>query len=729
DPMNNGFSQQPPTLYLTCIEFLCKNINLFCALSQSDPVIYSKKNVNYQFKDASIRFNRTISEDLLKHLSDTDKLTNSTLSLFGTQQTSLRKCHIKNALLSKERLKTVLKNHKISELSVNNLLCDSQSSTITINDIIDSLNDWSLINLSNLDISRNKSVFNSILVNLNNLKNLTKLNVSFTCFNNLYLDIVCQDLLNLEYLDMSATKVSDLRPLINLKDKIKHLYMYNMRASLDNDIIDVITKLNQLHTLDLSCDVSTKIFSDMTMSLFDVNDLLDALQMNHLPQLKYLDISGKSKVKQESLMSFLNSYPSLKFLGLALTNANSFEFSLPSMIVTGESTESQILSTLQSYKNRETYLQKALYNLFIITRNQRETSSEILQNINDVMLSKIKSQSIQLAATTCVYNLTKQNMYQKAPSMLLTKIINTIIRVMLSFPNTLVIFNKFECIKATLECLSSFKDQTTISSSIAICAQLCLNADLNLRKQFQKITEQKYLRSLLNTILIHMRRFGHIHHDESVTHSSLDIIFYLSEDNFDWCRSFITLNGLNVYQELIEVFENDSNTLFKILCMMYKLSEIAEIRSILFSHPISRGIKRLIEYEDLNISFLSMGFVANFLGHMTYSHWDWNFIKFDEMKYALKPRIDFIKLNWKNSLNLMPEYKQLSLDYLLRLTHMHDEPFTQIWSIWAINVFFSIESRMNENKLCTKNILLKLANESRTSPMIKKFCLDLINLN
>lgn len=109
------------------------------------------------------------------------------------------------------------------------------------------------------------------------------------------------------------------------------------------------------------------------------------------------------------------------------------------MIVTGESTESQILSTLQSYRNRETYLQKALYNLFIITRNQRETSSEILQNINDVMVSKIKSQSIQLAATTCVYNLTKQNMYQKAPSMLLTKIINTIIRVMLSFPNTLVV--------------------------------------------------------------------------------------------------------------------------------------------------------------------------------------------------------------------------------------------------------------------------------------------------
>lgn len=300
--MNNEFSQQPPTLYSACIDYICKNIYKFCSLSQSDPVKYSKKNLNYQFKDKSIRFNHIISEDLLKHLSESDKLTNSTISLFSNEQTNLKKCQIKNAILSKDALKSVLKTHKISQLYVNNLICDSQSSTISLNDIIDSLNEWSLFNLFYLDVSCNKSVFNSILVNLKNLTNLTKLNVSFTCFNNVSLDIVCEDLLNLEYLDMSATKVSDLKPLIKLKEKIKHLYMYNMRASLDNDIIDVITKLSQLQTLDLSCEVSTKIFSDMTMSLFDVNQLLKALETNCLPNLKYLDISGKLKVNEDSLM-------------------------------------------------------------------------------------------------------------------------------------------------------------------------------------------------------------------------------------------------------------------------------------------------------------------------------------------------------------------------------------------------------------------------------------------
>lgn len=106
---------------------------------------------------------------------------------------------------------------------------------------------------------------------------------------------------------------------------------------------------------------------------------------------------------------------------------------------------------------------------------------------------------------------------------------------------------------------------------------------MNLRKQFKKLNEQKYLRNLLNTILIHMRRFGHIHHDESIIHSSLDVIFYLSEDNFNWCRSFITLNGLNVYLELFEMFENDPNSLFKIMCMMVSLKiKIIRVSNIFF---------------------------------------------------------------------------------------------------------------------------------------------------
>lgn len=171
----------------------------------------------------------------------------------------------------------------------------------------------------------------------------------------------------------------------------------------------------------------------------------------------------------------MRAYPDLKFLGLALTNANSFDelthhsdsktfhtsLSSPSLInlqrnsekctfkelrlkelnITGESTESQIISSLKHYKSRPTYLQKALYNLFILTRNFDVTKADLVQIVIEVMHSNIKSQSIQLAATTCVYNLTKHNLYLNLPQQLLTQLINTILVVMLNYPNTLIVIN------------------------------------------------------------------------------------------------------------------------------------------------------------------------------------------------------------------------------------------------------------------------------------------------
>ncbi len=74
-----------------------------------------------------------------------------------------------------------------------------------------------------------------------------------------------------------------------------------MRASLTDDLINVVCQLKKLQHLDLSCDVSTKLFSDNNLSLFDVNSLLEKLTENKLADLKYLDISGKIEIKQQYL--------------------------------------------------------------------------------------------------------------------------------------------------------------------------------------------------------------------------------------------------------------------------------------------------------------------------------------------------------------------------------------------------------------------------------------------
>jgi hypothetical protein len=300
------------SLYTKCLNYVCHHLDLLCEykISTATKSTNEKPVKKIQFKDKTSKFNHIISEDLFERLNELGKLNEKTIDLFTNSQTCLKKLKIKNTFLSKESIKIILKQHQFNEIIFNNVLFEKEISssnithgnTITISELLDSLNDWSLQNLKSLNVSRNISLFGSILTNFKHFKYLLKLNVSQTSFSNQSLDIVTQYLTNLEYLDMSVTRVNDLSTLLRLKDTLKYLSMYNMRNSFNDDIIDVVCSLVKLKNLDLSCDVSTKIFADSTLSVFDVNLLLDKMSLAHLESLVYLDISGKVSINQESIM-------------------------------------------------------------------------------------------------------------------------------------------------------------------------------------------------------------------------------------------------------------------------------------------------------------------------------------------------------------------------------------------------------------------------------------------
>ena len=162
----------------------------------------------------------------------------------------------------------------------------------------------------------------------------------------------------------------------------------------------------------------------------------------------------------------MNSYPDLKFIGLALTNANSFKIfnqgsqlpsvslsnlkNSPSLIVTGESSEHQLMASLKYYKNRHNYVQKSLYHLFELSRNFRETRVQFLEMIVELMYIHNKTQSIQLVATTCIFNLTRQEMYKSVPLPILSQIINVIISVMQAYPSTAIVNRIFQIFRKKL---------------------------------------------------------------------------------------------------------------------------------------------------------------------------------------------------------------------------------------------------------------------------------------
>ena len=115
----------------------------------------------------------------------------------------------------------------------------------------------------------------------------------------------------------------------------------------------------------------------------------------------------------------MKAYPSLKFIGLALTNANSYtifsqdpQLTITStsnlnnknsarLTVTGESSEHQLMASLKYYKNRHNYVQKSLYHLFELSRSFRETRVPFLEMIIELMYIHSKIQSILSCRLKC----------------------------------------------------------------------------------------------------------------------------------------------------------------------------------------------------------------------------------------------------------------------------------------------------------------------------------------
>ena len=128
--------------------------------------------------------------------------------------------------------------------------------------------------------------------------------------------------------------------------------------------------------------------------------------------------------------------------------------------VTGESTEQQLISSLKYYKTRHLYIQKALNRLYALTKSFQETRIDLLLLIIELMLIHNKSQSVQLAATSCIFNLTWQKLNPTIPNYIITQIINTVLTTMQNFPNS---FNLQK------NCLLMFRNEKLLKNCVSQC--------------------------------------------------------------------------------------------------------------------------------------------------------------------------------------------------------------------------------------------------------------------
>ncbi|XP_071119076.1 protein zyg-11 homolog B-like [Haliotis cracherodii] len=692
--------ETPISLQNCCVDFICDNLTALCDVQTS----LDTNQTKYSFKDADAYFHSNLSEQLMASLCDKGRLNDETLALFDPNVTTLRRVSIKDAQVTTKGLR-VFKSHRISELEITGL------KSVTVNDIFSCLGEWTLSNLRVLNVS-NSTFLNSakfcVVVSLSKLRNLQSLNVSHTEFNKHGLEIIAEDLPGLESIDISGTAINDVSPLRKCKDRLKSLSMYNLQVTNTEDLVTVLCELTQLMHLDISSD-SSQSFISIYPPKFQITSLLERTLCH--PNLTSLDISGRDDVGEDLLKKYLSHHQRLRFLGLALIKACQYSMFIDEcpeyrddIVVTGEANEKQIVEALRRYSVRAVYVQRALFKLFSFSQTWLEPRKDIIKVVLPSMKSHPKQLGVQMAATACLYNLTKSELGSKLHPGCLKCVVDLTLTAMENFPNhqqlqknallTLcsdrilqdVNFDRFRCARLVMECLCSFEDPSMNRMSVAICSILA--AKISTEQTSVLGAKSRYMKKLLSLV---KQRMESVQIDITLKFT-LSALWNLTDESAPTCHVFLNESGLELFMKMLQTLndtldlENESRVQVetKILGLLNNIAEVKNLRQSLMREDFIMLVKRLLHTEFIDVSYFAAGIVAHLASDGE-----------ESWLLAGTPREDILEdlaavvRRWQQPQSEMVAYR--SFNPFFPLLDCHDAPSVQLWAVWAIN------------HVCTKN--------------------------
>lgn len=229
------------------------------------------------------------------------------------------------------------------------------------------------------------------------------------------------------------------------------------------------------------------------LDTFDSNTINELLEnCDTLNNLVSLDLSGwREFINKELLVAYIEHHKKLKYLGIVQnhvafasvfcdeTNSNY----RPDLIVAGLGNEAQIKVTLRRHYERPLYVQKALYHLFQLTSTFQEARPDIFELVLPAMAAHPEKFGVQMAATACLYNLTRGDLSKQIHPKALSRGVHLTLNAMECFPdeyqlqkNSLltlcsdyilqeVNLERFRCAKLVLDSLCTFEE---VSSTLVL---------------------------------------------------------------------------------------------------------------------------------------------------------------------------------------------------------------------------------------------------------------------
>ncbi|XP_011938106.1 PREDICTED: protein zyg-11 homolog B [Cercocebus atys] len=685
----------PYSLLDICLNFLTTHLEKFCSARQDGTLCLQEPGV----------FPQEVADRLLRTMAFHGLLNDGTVGIFRGNQMRLKRACIRKAKISAVAFRKAFCHHKLVELDATGVNAD-----ITITDIISGLgsNKWIQQNLQCL-------VLNSLTLSLEDpyercfsrLSGLRALSITNVLFYNEDLAEVAS-LPRLESLDISNTSITDITALLACKDRLKSLTMHHLKClkMTTTQILDVVRELKHLNHLDISDD--KQFTSDIALRLLEQKDIL--------PNLVSLDVSGRKHVTDKAVEAFIQQRPSMQFVGLLATDAGYSEFLTGEghLKVSGEANETQIAEALKRYSERAFFVREALFHLFSLTHVMEKTKPEILKLVVTGMRNHPMNLPVQLAASACVFNLTKQDLAAGMPVRLLADVTHLLLKAMEHFPNHQqlqkncllslcsdrilqdVPFNSFYRTKLRQLGLSCFIVRN--KKKILCCFFF---------QQLLQIVKQKKKQNSVDTTL----KF------------TLSALWNLTDESPTTCRHFIENQGLELFMRVLESFPTESSIQQKVKKKLNNIAEVQELHSELMWKDFIDHISSLLHSVEVEVSYFAAGIIAHLISRGEQA---WTLSR--SQRNSLLDDLHSAILKWPTPECEMVAYR--SFNPFFPLLGCFTTPGVQLWAVWAMQHVCS----KNPSRYCSMLIeegglqhLYNIKDHEHTDPHVQQIAVAILD--
>ncbi|KAH8866409.1 Protein zyg-11 like [Schistosoma japonicum] len=682
-----------------CVRCVCKNLNVLTYLSSENGEVRRKWRFPYQ----GFRLVARPSQKILLQLCKRNALDDDRMSLFTADSVDLMSPVIKEANVSPTSLK-VLRDFHLYSLSAMNL------TKVNLNTIISCLSEWTVQNLMCLNISGTSILCEThlpILVALGRFKNLSVLNASRTELSTQCLQIIADDLSNLRYLNISRTRVTDITPLLSIRDRLNGLIMHRLQLERTEDIaklLHTVVELNQLRILDVS---------DKPRNANGRYDAVDRIcSPEALPLLEHIDLSGNQfGFKLSDARALLENHPRLTFAGFA--------------------------SWLSSHEHELEGIYRLSHHYPHITAVLR------------VMRLHLRRMEMILAGTAVIYNLTRSEQSNQLPLDLLNRAVRMTLTAMEKFPDNRQLqkncfltlcsdtvlyratFNCIQCCELVFNNLLSFDDIHMKRMGVAIisilAAEISTSGLSDLAKDPRRIecllsyvadkcllvADVPDLGSALRSYMPQLRfRTEGAPIFDTTLRFTLSALWNLTDECPEACLRFVHQGGLIIYEKVLKRFadqneETKNHVYTKCLGLLNNVAEVEQTRESLLKESLMNFFFKMLRHPCIQISYFAAGIIAH-LSCLKDDIW---------LRNIQSSRESYIKLlgqavcNWQPPHSEMVAYRSFEPFGLLVLHPEKMRYVPVLCECQPLLSFLRLVVSLDETALCAHSLQRQISNQ------------------